>query len=135
MDQLRRDLGLALVFVSHDLAVVRRLCEQLAVMYTGRIVETGPTDQLLSAPLHPYTQGLLEATLDLDQPAGAMRPIPGTIPEPGRLPPGCSFHPRCRFSTDECARVDVRLLTVSAQDEPVARQSACLHWTELSKHE
>jgi oligopeptide/dipeptide ABC transporter ATP-binding protein len=124
---LRRRLGLTLVFVSHDLAVVRQLCEELAVMYTGRIVETGPTESVLARPLHPYTRGLIEATLDLDQPAGPPRPIPGSIPEPGRLPSGCSFHPRCGFASEECASTEVSLTAVSN-----ARHSACLHWQELT---
>lgn len=138
--KLRRELGLSLIFVSHDLAVVRQLCDRLAVMYTGRLVETGPTSDVLATPLHPYTRGLLEATIELDTP-GPARPIPGSIPEPGRLPGGCSFHPRCAFSTEECTVTDVSLVTVP-QDVggPLAtdtatrtesRQSACLHWQEL----
>ncbi|MGA2927700.1 MAG: ABC transporter ATP-binding protein [Solirubrobacteraceae bacterium] len=143
---LRRRLGLSLVFVSHDLAVVQQLCDELVVMYTGRIVETGPTAQVLAEPLHPYTRGLLEATIDLDQPERPVRPIPGSIPEPGRLPPGCSFHPRCGYATEECARTEVALTPVAvnvahaqllgaggwtAGVEPGGRHSACLHWREL----
>ncbi|HEY4830773.1 MAG TPA: ABC transporter ATP-binding protein [Solirubrobacteraceae bacterium] len=129
LGDLRRRLGLALVFVSHDLAVVRELCEELAVMYAGRIVETGPTEEVLAEPLHPYTRGLLDATIDLDQPERTVRPIPGSIPEPGRLPSGCPFHPRCRYATDECTTTEVSLTPVAA---PEARQSACLHWRELA---
>jgi len=144
---LQRDLGLALVFVSHDLAVVRQLCSELAVMYAGRIVETGPTDQLLARPLHPYTRGLVDATIDLDRPQEAARPIRGSIPEPGQLPPGCSFHPRCDFATQECRLTDVRLIPVmravagtppgvggqlAADLATVGRESACLHWQELA---
>jgi oligopeptide/dipeptide ABC transporter ATP-binding protein len=109
--RLRRELDLSLIFVSHDLAVVRQLCDELAVMYTGRIVETGPTDQLLATPLHPYTRGLLDATIELDTVEPA-KPIPGSIPEPGNLPSGCSFHPRCGFATAECTTVDVKLMPV-----------------------
>ena len=147
LDDLRRRLGLSLVFVSHDLAVVRQLCDELVVMYTGRIVETGTTAGVLREPLHPYTEGLLSATLDLKRPTQATHPIPGVIPEPGRLPSGCSFHPRCGYATDECAHTDVALVPVGPRPAaiggtsdpvepagaPAARTSACLHWTELAR--
>jgi oligopeptide/dipeptide ABC transporter ATP-binding protein len=128
LDDLRRRLDVALVFVSHDLAVVRQVADRLAVMYTGRIVETGATAEVLRRPLHPYTRGLLAATVDIDDRARHATPIPGQIPEPGELPTGCSFHPRCAFATAECASTDVELHPVptgSPTDEPQA--SACLH--------
>ena len=146
---LQTRLELSLVFVSHDLAVVRQLCDQLAVMYTGRIVETGPTEQVLADPLHPYTRGLLESTIDVGQPPHAPQPIPGSIPEPGQLPSGCSFHPRCGYATEECATTEVRLEPVGAaavalrsgggaplpaaeiDSGAAARRSACLHWSML----
>jgi oligopeptide/dipeptide ABC transporter ATP-binding protein len=141
---LRQELGLALVFVSHDLAVVRQLCEQLVVMYTGRVVESGRTAELLSDPLHPYTRGLLGATLDLDRPGERTHPIPGSIPDPGNLPSGCTFRTRCSYALDQCAEFDMKLEAVTAQArqlDPGAspatgtvtapRQSACLRWREL----
>jgi oligopeptide/dipeptide ABC transporter ATP-binding protein len=102
IDELRARLSLSVVFVSHDLGVVRELCEAVAVMYTGRIVETGPTSALLGGPSHPYTRGLLDAVADLDDPIGALRPIGGSLPDPLRLPTGCAFHPRCLLATAEC---------------------------------
>jgi len=133
LDDLRKRLSLALVFVSHDLAVVRQLCDELAVMYTGRIVETGPTTPMLAQPLHPYTLGLMEATVDVDERERLPRPIRGTIPEPGRLPAGCSFHPRCPLATDECSRTDVRLLPVRDDRDAGDRASACLHWDRVRR--
>jgi len=138
---LQLEMGLALIFVSHDLAVVRQLCKDLAVMYAGSVVESGATESLLANPLHPYTRGLLEATIDLDLPQQRARPVPGSIPEPGQLPSGCAFHPRCGYATAECATTDVELMELQTAPDaggplaaglPLAgRASACLHWQEL----
>ena len=127
IDEMRARLDLALVFVSHDLAVVRQLCENLAVMYTGRLVETGPTERVLERPLHPYTRGLLDAIVDLDDPVASLHPIPGALPDATRLPPGCTFHPRCPLATAECL-VDRPPLVPF---EP-ARETACWHADKLA---
>ena len=133
LDELRRRLALAVVLVSHDLAVVRQLCEELAVMYTGRVVERGPTPAVIEAPRHPYTEGLLEAVVDLDE-RSAPRPIPGTIPDPLGLPPGCSFHPRCPLAAAPC-REAVPPLRPLEPDAPGEgnRASACIR-AELLAH-
>jgi len=103
LDDVRRRLGVAVVFVSHDLAVVRQVCDQLAVMYTGRLVETGRTGDVLDQPAHPYTLGLLEAVVDLDDVDHLPRTIPGALPDLAHVPSGCPFHPRCRFASEDCA--------------------------------
>jgi oligopeptide/dipeptide ABC transporter ATP-binding protein len=102
---LRRDLGLAILLVTHDLAVVARTCDRVAVMYAGEIVETAAARDLLSAPVHPYTRALVGALPRLGHPAarGALPTIPGQVPSPGRLPPGCPFHPRCAERRADCA--------------------------------
>ncbi|MGD0441188.1 MAG: ABC transporter ATP-binding protein [Acidimicrobiales bacterium] len=120
--ELRRERGLSLVFVTHDLGVVSQVAENVAVMYTGRFVETGPTAEVLAAPRHPYTSGLLAAAPDVDRPEHEPVAIPGSLPDPLALPAGCRFHPRCRFATAECLTTDVRLQPVGP-----GRQSACLH--------
>jgi oligopeptide/dipeptide ABC transporter ATP-binding protein len=119
---LRAERGLSLIFVTHDLGVVSQVAERLAVMYTGRIVESGPTAEVLAAPRHPYTSGLLAAALDVDTPDRMPMAIPGSLPNPLRLPTGCPFHPRCPLTTPECVTTDVRL-------EPMGplRQAACIH--------
>jgi oligopeptide/dipeptide ABC transporter ATP-binding protein len=122
---LRSQLGFALIFVSHDIAVVSQVCDQVAVMYTGRIVETGPVDEVLTAPAHPYTRALLAAVIDLGDGAAPPRPIHGAIPDPARLPAGCSFHPRCPLAGPECTVVPVPLLAVAGTASE--RWSACLH--------
>ncbi len=100
LDTLRRDLQLSLLFITHDLGVVAKVADQIAVLYAGRIVEAGPVEKVLTAPQHPYTQGLLAASPTLDR--KKLTPIPGTVPQLTKLPPGCAFAPRCSFRREEC---------------------------------
>jgi len=100
---LRRELGMTLVIVTHDLGVVAGLAERVIVMYAGSIVEEATTPVLFRRPRHPYTAGLLAALPRLTDPAGQpMRAIPGAPPPPGRLPPGCAFAPRCTRRDASC---------------------------------
>ncbi|MDP9338621.1 MAG: ABC transporter ATP-binding protein [Acidobacteriota bacterium] len=100
LDGLRRRLGLGLLFITHDLGVVARVADRVAVMYAGRIVEEGGVNDVLQAPRHPYTQGLIAASPTLER--GRLSPIPGTVPQLTELPPGCSFEPRCPVRLPEC---------------------------------
>ncbi|MDE3135848.1 MAG: ABC transporter ATP-binding protein [Acidobacteriota bacterium] len=100
--KLRRESNLALLFISHDLAVVAQLADRLLVMYAGRIVEQGPALAVLARPAHPYTEGLLRA---LPQTGRKLQPIPGAVPPLDDVPPGCPFEPRCPYRRPECARV------------------------------
>ncbi|UYV37274.1 ATP-binding cassette domain-containing protein [Rhodobacteraceae bacterium D3-12] len=99
---LQRDRGLGMVFISHDLKVVRNLCDRVAVMYLGRIVEEGPADTIFSDPQHPYTQALVSS---VPQPGRALNSriiLQGEPPNPGNRPSGCAFHPRCHKAEDIC---------------------------------
>jgi peptide/nickel transport system ATP-binding protein len=98
--RLQAELGLALLFITHDLGVAAQIARRIAVMYAGRIVEEGPAEQVLRGPLHPYTQGLLRAAPRLE--SRTLEPIPGTVPQLHALPPGCAFAPRCPVRRDEC---------------------------------
>ncbi len=100
---LRERMGLGLIFIAHDLAIVRRLCDRVAVMYLGRIVEEGPTAAVFHGPRHPYTAALIRAIPEID-PDRALpdRPLAGDPPSPLDLPAGCSFHPRCALARAEC---------------------------------
>jgi oligopeptide/dipeptide ABC transporter ATP-binding protein len=112
LDRLRRELKLGLLFITHDLGVVAQVADRVAVMYAGRIVEEGPAREVLRAPRHPYTRGLLAASPTLER--GKLTPIPGTVPQLTALPPGCAFEPRCAVRVAECTRGVPELRGVAA---------------------
>ena len=102
--ELRQKLGLAMLFISHDLGVISQVAGRVAVMYAGSVVETGSTADVLSRAVHPYTRGLLAAVPTLRTERGRpLAAIEGTVPAPGALPPGCAFEPRCSLRVPECA--------------------------------
>jgi oligopeptide/dipeptide ABC transporter ATP-binding protein len=103
LKDLQRETGMGLVLITHDLGVVNEVADNVAVMYAGRIVETGPTDAVLAAPAHPYTEGLL-ASVPRGQSGREerLRPIAGAPPSLARIPSGCPFHPRCPYVIDLC---------------------------------
>jgi len=123
---LQEEMGLSIVFVTHELALVGELCEDVCVMYAGRLVETGRTADLLARPLHPYTIGLLRSAVDLDAEVTAPVPIPGSLPDPLNRPSGCAFHPRCFLARPACETADVALAPAGP-----GRASACLYVEEL----
>ena len=129
LKRLQEDMGLSVVFVTHELAIVGQLCDHVSVMYAGRIVESGPAQAVLAGPLHPYTFGLLRSAVDLDVDVSAPVPIPGSLPDPLRRPAGCSFHPRCFLAGPECATTEVELAPCGE-----GRTTACLHVDQLVGH-
>ncbi len=100
LSDLRRRLGTAILLITHDLGVVAETCDEVAVMYAGKIVERAPAEELFSNPLHPYTIGLLAARPESAAAGGRLRTIPGTVPPPQHYPSGCRFHPRCEFARE-----------------------------------
>jgi len=107
LEDLREQFGLTYLFIAHDLSVVRHLCQRVAVMYLGRIVELADSDELFGNPLHPYTQALLAAVPGPDpsvEPRRTFRPVQGEVPSPINPPPGCVFHPRCPIAVEGCKR-------------------------------
>jgi peptide/nickel transport system ATP-binding protein len=99
---LRKDLGLTYLFISHDLGVVEHLSDRVVVMYLGRVVETCPTEMLFTTPNHPYTQALLDEVPRITPTKRQFKAIKGEIPSPLNPPPGCHFHPRCPKAFDRC---------------------------------
>jgi peptide/nickel transport system ATP-binding protein len=118
--QLVANLGTSLIWISHDLATVSALADSIAVMYAGRIVERGPTREVLSRPLHPYTKGLLDSLPARTHPGSSLPYIPGTTPSLLALPPGCSFAPRC-------SRADAACSVLPALPPDGARAFRCHH--------
>jgi peptide/nickel transport system ATP-binding protein len=123
LGQLRRELGLALILISHDIGIIAEHCDRVQVMYAGQIVESGPVEEVLHAPEHPYTRALLRS---LPQTPAAVRQrlghIPGQPPNLAAMPPGCSFAARCEFRVDRCAHDEPRLEPVGGKD---GRRAAC----------
>jgi peptide/nickel transport system ATP-binding protein len=117
---LRRDLGLTAVFISHDLGVVRHVCDRVAIMYLGRIVEIAPMAQLYATPGHPYTRALFDSVPRVGAGRQVFHPIAGEIPSPLNPPSGCHFHPRCPLAGARCKREAPALQTGAD-----GRQLAC----------
>jgi peptide/nickel transport system ATP-binding protein len=107
LSDLKRDRKLTFLFITHDLGVVRYFADRVAVMYLGRIVETGPAERIFTEPRHPYTKALLASVPSLDPAQRRMRPVAlGDVPSPENPPPGCHYHPRCAVRLPECSRED-----------------------------
>ena len=118
---LQRDLNLSYLFISHNLSVIRHICDWVAVMYLGRIVELAPKATLFARPLHPYTEALLAAVPNTDPAARTEQPpLEGDVPSPMDPPPGCRFHTRCPLATDLCKQQDPALTLRTAADHQVA---------------
>ena len=119
LGSLRRDLGIGIILITHDLGIVAGMADEIAVMYAGRVVEQGATDPVFHATAHPYTAGLIAAVPSLEG-KGALRQIEGTPPSIFARPSGCAFHPRCTRVRDECRSVDPPL-------EPARATRAACH--------
>ncbi len=102
LKQMCRERGTAAMLITHDMGVIAEAADRVAVMYAGRIVETGAAARILQAPVHPYTAGLMASIPGLHRSPGPLPQIPGAMPRPGALPAGCAFHPRCPFCRDRC---------------------------------
>ena len=107
---LQAELGLTCLFVAHDLSVVRHICDRVAVMYAGKIVELAGADELFENPAHPYTRALLSAVPNIDPDVKMNSDLGGEVADAGRLPPGCSFHPRCPYRFEPCDKIVSELL-------------------------
>lgn len=112
LKEIQRALGLAVVIVTHDLGVVAEVCDEVVVLYGGKVAEYGSVDRIYNHAQHPYTQRLLESFPDINNPSETLASIPGTPPRLTQLPPGCRFEPRCHVKIKRCAEVSPPLLEV-----------------------
>jgi oligopeptide/dipeptide ABC transporter ATP-binding protein len=113
--ELQARLETSVLYISHDLSLVKEICDRVAVMYAGRIVETGTTEEIFSGPKHPYTRGLMAAVPSATHRRGKLAAIEGTVPELIDPPPSCRFSSRCPFAVDLCRTADPRLITVGEE--------------------
>jgi oligopeptide transport system ATP-binding protein len=123
---LQRETGVSLIFISHNLAIVRYMCQRVMVMYLGHMMELAPREDLFNRPLHPYTQALISAVPDPDQPIAAESPLEGELPSPIDPPSGCVFHARCPKAVPVCISTRPTL-----EDAGDGRQVACHRWREM----
>ncbi len=121
LDRLRRERDVAILFITHDFGVVGQLCDRVAVMYAGRIVEQGPTREVLEAPAHPYTKRLIACVPELGEGRRVLAAIPGLPPAVDALPEGCAFAPRCEKATDACRAGEIAL------ESHGGRKLRCIH--------
>jgi oligopeptide/dipeptide ABC transporter ATP-binding protein len=120
---LKRQLGMAILFITHNLGIVGEIADRAAVMYAGQIVELGPAAELLRQPLHPYTKALKASAPRLGVASARLTPIPGTVPSMDNLPPGCRFAPRCAMARPECSTAVPELIEVTPD-----RHVRCPFW-------
>ena len=113
MKALRSELKSSMILITHDLGVVAGICNKVAIMYAGEIIENGTAEDIFDYTGHPYTIGLFDSLPSLEKDVKRLNPIPGLMPDPANLPDGCKFHPRCPRATDQCSQVNPKHVEVS----------------------
>ena len=129
MRKLQKEIGMSILFITHDLGVVAEIADRVVVMYSGRAVEESDVNTIFQNPRMPYTMGLLNSIPRVDKAAEhqeRLEAIPGNVPNPLYLPEGCAFHPRCRFAIDECKRAIPKL-----EDSGGGHMVRCIRWQEI----
>jgi peptide/nickel transport system ATP-binding protein len=125
LKEIQREMGMAVMLITHDLGVVSEIADRVAVMYAGRIVEMAPIEAIFGQMRHPYTKGLMDSIPQLQEKRRRLNAIPGQVPNPMDLPVGCKFHPRCYLMIKECKKEDPPLLQVNGD-----HYTRCIRWQE-----
>ena len=128
--RLRRELSMSIVLVTHDLGIVAETCDRVAVLYSGRMMETGPVETILERPAHPYTVGLINSVPQARHARQHLAAIPGAPPDPYVLPPGCRFAPRCTLASPDCLKGLPELRPLATD-----HATACLHPDAVMRRE
>ncbi|HHY98862.1 MAG TPA: ABC transporter ATP-binding protein [Firmicutes bacterium] len=123
LTRIHREMNISMIFITHDLSLVARVAERVAVMYAGKIVEIGTSEEVFYSPRHPYTMGLLKAIPSTVGDLRKLEPIPGSLPDLIEPPPGCRFRPRCNFATKACKKGEPELIRINE-----SHQIACFNW-------
>ena len=125
MKNLRKQYQTSLIMIPHDLGIVAEICDEVAVMYAGNVVEQGTLEDVFNHTMHPYTEGLFNSLPNVNDRKSKLKPIPGLMPDPTALPEGCPFHPRCQYATEACRQVqekryvsDTHFIRCCAYDRP-----------------
>ena len=129
MKELRDKFQTGMIMITHDLGIVAEICDEVAVMYAGRIVEKGTLDDVFNRTRHPYTEGLFNSLPNINDRKAKLQPIPGLMPDPTNLPVGCAFAPRCKYATEACKQAqpvtrqvsDTHIVACTAYDDPAFR--------------
>ncbi len=125
LKEIQREMGMAVMLITHDLGVVTEIADRVAVMYAGRIVEMASIEAIFGQMRHPYTKGLLDSIPQLKEKKNRLNAIPGQVPNPVDLPVGCKFHPRCYLMIEECKKEEPPLFRVNGE-----HFSRCIRWQE-----
>jgi len=125
LKEIQSEMGMAIMLITHDLGIVSEIADRVAVMYGGRLVETGPIDDIFNHTSHPYTKGLLDSIPKIEEKIKRLNAIPGQVPNPMDLPQGCKFHPRCSMAVEECRNIEPQLFKVNGN-----HFSRCFRWKD-----
>ncbi|HIS94448.1 MAG TPA: ABC transporter ATP-binding protein [Candidatus Ventricola gallistercoris] len=128
MGKLKRELNTAMILITHDLGIVSEVCDKVAIMYAGRIIEFGTLEEIYLHPTHPYTLGLFNSIPKPDQKIRRLTPIKGLMPDPADLPKGCAFAPRCNYACEQCQNACPQTENIGG-----THTVACLRWRELAQ--
>lgn len=129
--ELRAEYKFAMIFISHDLALAAELADRVITMYAGAVIETGTTQDIFTAPKHPYTSKLINAVPPVRGDLPELASIPGAPPSLATLPPGCTFAPRCELATEECRAAEPELITLTERPADLTHAAACIHHDQV----